>query len=631
MMLSKSEIDKYFDLNESAERALKSAPKVTLARNVEELRDLAVPGDPDEWFEVSYEVGGEEITEAKSCSVKNGIAVNYPDPYMRRRDPKAMLIGDDMPSDKRHYEDEVGEDFQSLREETYDWLSEQELLAFPFMSGHKDCGIPSIAIAPGNAGFFALGLGLLQGVTDIENMNTPVKPKVYINVAPPFRHTHFDGKQRVVHNRSKTQHEIFSYNLYPGPSAKKGVYGALLHFGRMEGWVTTHASTVKTRTPYNMKCVFMHEGASGGGKSEMNENIHQEPDGSIHLGHNIVSGEDKNLVIPRFNKLMPGADDMVLCHKDLQKDNGKLTTQDAETSWFIRVDHIKNYGTDPDIESRSISPEEPLEFFNIHTQPNSTALLWEHVEDEPGVPCPNPRFVLPRNTVPNISNETLDIDVRSFGIRAPPCTREEPNYGILGMFHVLPPALAWLWRLVSPRGYGNPSIVDTEGIQAEGVGSYWPFATGKKVDHANLLLEQFMNTPDVLNVLTPNQHVGAWEVGFMPEWLMREYLPRRGGKLEEEELSPARCDLLGYALDEMIIEGHEISKYMLDVSRQKEVGEEAYDEGAEILTSFFKEEVKKFLTDDLHQTGREIIETFLDDGSVKDFEEIIDSNQIISQ
>jgi hypothetical protein len=47
-------------------------------------------------------------------------------------------------------------------------------------------------------------------------------PKAVIFVAPPFRHTHFKGKQMVVHNRRPGRHELFSYNLYPGPSAKKG-------------------------------------------------------------------------------------------------------------------------------------------------------------------------------------------------------------------------------------------------------------------------------------------------------------------------------------------------------------------------------------------------------------------------
>lgn len=71
------------------------------------------------------------------------------------------------------------------------------------------------------------------------------EPKAVIYVAPPFRHTHFNGKQVVVHNRLNGVHEIFSYNLYPGPSAKKGVYGVLLNIGEMEGWVAAHASTVR--------------------------------------------------------------------------------------------------------------------------------------------------------------------------------------------------------------------------------------------------------------------------------------------------------------------------------------------------------------------------------------------------
>jgi hypothetical protein len=82
---------------------------------------------------------------------------------------------------------------------------------------------------------------------------------------------------------------------------------------------------------------------------------------------------------------------------------------------------------------------------------------------------------------------TVDVMIRNFGIRTPPCTAERPSYGIIGYLHILPPALAWLWRLVSPRGYANPSVTETAGMTSEGVGSYWPFASGRIVDHANLL------------------------------------------------------------------------------------------------------------------------------------------------
>jgi hypothetical protein len=60
-------------------------------------------------------------------------------------------------------------------------------------------------------------------------------------------------------------HELFAYNLYPGPSAKKGVYGILLSIGEEEDWVTLHSSAVRLITPYDNEFVIMHEGASGGG------------------------------------------------------------------------------------------------------------------------------------------------------------------------------------------------------------------------------------------------------------------------------------------------------------------------------------------------------------------------------
>jgi hypothetical protein len=49
---------------------------------------------------------------------------------MRRRDPDCMVIGDDQPTDKPTYHDRFGKDFEELREETLDWLEEQELAVF---------------------------------------------------------------------------------------------------------------------------------------------------------------------------------------------------------------------------------------------------------------------------------------------------------------------------------------------------------------------------------------------------------------------------------------------------------------------------------------------------------------------
>jgi hypothetical protein len=118
----------------------------------------------------------------------------------------------------------------------------------------------------------------------------------------------------VVHNRSDGLHELFSYNLYPGPSAKKGVYGMLLNIGEEERWVTMHCSTVQVITPYENKVVISHEGASGGGKSEMLEHAHRQADGTLLLGRNLVNGEKRSLTLPKGCELRPVTDDMALCH-----------------------------------------------------------------------------------------------------------------------------------------------------------------------------------------------------------------------------------------------------------------------------------------------------------------------------
>lgn len=593
--------------------------------SVEQLAVAAVGGENSNNFEVQYELpNGDIVTEATIQRVKNGITANYTEAYMRRRDPDTMLIGDNLPTDKERFSDKMGYDFEALRKETISWLQSQDLALIFYFAGGDHIGTGGVAIVPTNAGFFAMGLAMLQHIIPLEELPEEFAVESAIYVAPTFRHTHFNGKQIVVHKRSEELHEIFSYNLYPGPSAKKGLYGALLTKGEKEGWITAHCSTVQAVSPYDNITTFMHEGASGGGKSEMLQNILREENGQVLIGTNIINEERRLINFPLFCSFNPVTDDMALCHPSLQKNNGKLTVLDAENAWFIRVDGITNYGDEPLLEKLTIKSKEPLLFLNIEANPDSTALIWDHIEDSPGKRCPNPRVIVPRHIMPNIVNNPVTVDVRSFGVRTPPCSKENPSYGILGLFHILPPALAWLWRLVSPRGHANPSIVDGGGMGSEGVGSYWPFATGKMIHHANLLLDQIINTPRIRYTLVPNQYIGVWKVGFKPQLLMREYLTRRGNaKLRNDQFQNARCPLLGYELNYLTIEGAKIPSRFLQVHKQPLVEESGYDAGAAILYDFFRAELPKYLTPDLHPTGRRIIETCLNDGSVEDYLEII--------
>ena len=620
--------DSYFDrfiLPEDLKAALLKSRCLCYPETKEQLEEMCYGPTHSSRYDVSYPIEGKGIVkEAEVVRCKNGPVVNFMEDYMRRREPDCMRIGDELPTDKPRFADVFGYEFAPLREETMKWLAGQQLIVLPFRAGGKYYGYDSLMICPMNAAFFALSLANMQGFVSIFDVQKNYEPRAIIYVAPPFRHTHFNGKQVVVHSRSEKLHEVFSYNLYPGPSAKKGVFSMLLDIGENEGWVTNHASAALLESPYENEVVFMHEGASGGGKSEMLEEPHREEDGRLLLGTHTISGEKYYINLGETCKIHPIADDMVLSHKDMQNDSGFMVIADAESGWFLRMDGDNYYGNSPMYERISIHPSENLEFFNMDGVPGATCLIWEHVIESTGKPCTNPRVIIPRDMIENIvpGNEPQEVNVRSFGVRMPPSTILAPNYGVMGMVQFVPASLAWLWRLVSPRGFKNPSIADVNagsGLKSEGVGSYWPFATGRKVTQANLLLEQFKQSPNTLNILIPNQHIGAYHVGFMGEWLTREYLARRSGTVRMKHLVPARCPLFGYSLDEMKIDGQYVRQTFLRPELQSKLGFDGYDAGAKILTDFMKEQVKEFLTDELDPMGRQIIEICLNDGTLEDY------------
>ncbi len=628
------------DLPAHVHEVLSAAPLVQTPENRQQLLDWALGratgatdwrhGNRDDHgvYEATFQAQGVgRIVEAIVTKARNGLAINFPDPAMRRRDPDAMVIGDNLPTDKPRYQDRFGHPFDKTRQQTLDWLKTQELVAMPFYAGADALRYGALLIVPRQAAFFAATLADLQGM--IPRSRLPADFKItggVLFVAPPFRHTHFDGRQVVVHDRTATHQEIFAYNLYPGPSAKKGVYSMLLDRGEREGWTTNHCAAVAVVTPYENQLVLMHEGASGGGKSEMTEHIHRMEDGRLLIGRNVITQEERTLNLPEACHLRPIADDMACAHPSYQGASGRLTIADAENAWFVRVDHIRRYGTAPNLERLCIDPPEPLIFLNHYIVPGGNCLTWEHVEDAPGKLCPNPRVILPRRMIEDVLSGPRAVDVRSFGVRCPPTHRDSPLYGILGMLHVLSPALAWLWRLVAPRGHANPSIQTQKSreMQSEGVGSYWAFATGRRVDQANLLLRQIVATPETRYVLIPNQYIGAWKVGFMAEWIAREYLARRGSaRFGREQVDEALCPLLGYIPRQLRIEGSMIARVFLRVDEQLQGGMDVYEEGARQWRDFFGRELRQFLVPDLDPLGRRIIEACLDGAHQEDYRPLI--------
>ena len=113
-------------------------------------------------------------------------------------------------------------------------------------------------------------------------------------------------------------------------------------------------------------------------------------------------------------------------------------------------------------------------------------------------------------------------------------------------------------------------------------------------------------------------------MGFMPQWIAREYLARRGSaRFRPEQIVPARCPLLGYAMHSMQIEGTLIPQWLLEVNTQPEVGDDGYDAGVKILYDFFRRELPKFMEPDLDPLGKQIITCCMDGGTVEDYERLI--------
>ena len=613
-----------FRFTPDMERILSNSPSVIVPESKETLYELIFGNEYTDTIEVNFDVKGKLVKEATVVRCRNGASVNFVEDYMRRRDPDCMRIADDLPTDKPRFEEVYGYPFSDLREETYQWLSRQELILVPFKAGGYQFGYDSILVCPRNTAFFAFALAQLQAFVNAREIDS-FTPRSVVYVAPPFRHTHFGGKQVVVHSRHEDLHEVFAYNLYPGPSAKKGIYSILLDIGEQEGWVTAHASAARIITPYENEIVMMHEGASGGGKSELLQDVPRVADGRVLLGVHTQTGEKTYISMSDTCTIEPVTDDMALCQPGYQPKNGKLAVTDGEDGWFIRVDGITEYGRDPLYEKIAIHSKENLMFFNLDGIPRATCLPWEHSLDSDGKPCPNPRVIIPRRMIDRIVDQPVEVDIRSFGVRMPPSTAENPSYGILGIMGIIPPALAWLWRLIAPRGYKNPSIADDGGpsgpsLASEGVGSYWPFATGQRVKQANLLLEQILACPNTRYVLIPNQHIGVYKTGFAPEQISREYLARRGGvNMKMDRLVPARCPLFGYALKEMKVDGQHISSRFLRPEKQATLGEAGYDKGAEILYDFFAKELEVYNTEDLHPVGKQILECFFNRGTIEDY------------
>ena len=106
---------------------LDASPEVLVPCSRNQLIKLSLGENGDSQFEVAYDVPGRgRVVEATVTRCRNGVAVNYTEPYMRRRDPDCMVVADDGPSEKPRFVDRFATPFAPVRRDILAWLGEQE-------------------------------------------------------------------------------------------------------------------------------------------------------------------------------------------------------------------------------------------------------------------------------------------------------------------------------------------------------------------------------------------------------------------------------------------------------------------------------------------------------------------------
>lgn len=115
---------------------LQKAKDIVIPKSREHLIDLTFENAVNGRVEVAYDSGEKcRVVEATIIKAKNGAVVNYPEAYMRRREPHCMVIADDRPTDKPRFIEKYGYPFEDLRQDTLNWLSQRELIVMPFTAG----------------------------------------------------------------------------------------------------------------------------------------------------------------------------------------------------------------------------------------------------------------------------------------------------------------------------------------------------------------------------------------------------------------------------------------------------------------------------------------------------------------
>lgn len=551
-----------------------------------------------------YEIDEDNETEITFDLVSNGLAFHYPSEVLRQRcshrvlKKEELFNGDDLMASfvQNRINDELVGAYVRLGQMAAPYFA---LVLLPKKYRPLLYVIQSI------------GLGLVS-----EKELDELQPTRFVGVSligPDARNLLFDGVPSIIESSIGASKIQYIASSYVG-SIKKALHSLLIRSVVAHGGFASQASVVSVKNPYDSKMVFMFEGPSGSGKSEMYRQMKRSEDGTISIGFNRVTRDKLSIPMTLMSKIRPIADDLIIQNTESSKK--RLKVKDAEGGWYISVKDIQKYGDNPPMESISFNPSNSLIYGNITSYPQADVLIWNHQKSSKY--SANPRVVVPKGIIAKSLNKEVSVDVRLLGVPTTTCNDNYKGSGVLGFAHLLPPALAWLWRLVCPMSCANGKLV------SGGLLGMTNFVTDNHFTIANRLLKEIKKRDKISYLLTPSGYIGAWNIGYMPQLLMREYISRRGNcNFSEDQFQPAMNSLFGFEMYQMTLEGIRIPSKLLLPYKQDNMSIETYEDGINDYYIIFKEILSSYLSDALDPLGIKIIETFLSEGTIEDFIDLI--------
>lgn len=546
-----------------------------------------------------------QFNEGEIIRVKEGFVINLADKHMRVRDSKALVVADSGATTHDRFTSRFQRDFSEDRSKHFSYLQIQDLVVTGFTIPQTKELV--VVVAPKKYQIFNYTQSEIMGFKQIsmaELENGKIASVIYLN--PESRHTLYEGKQVVTHDRSRGLHEIFANGLYPGPSCKKGIYGVLLERAEQaiknfnkKIWTIPHAACAAVKGHSNKLYFFAHMGPSGAGKTEITEPLTK---GEYCIA-NHPDGSQLKIDVKKAATVSLQQDDFGYGQVGKIKGFLRFIMINLEKAFFIRTDSVlsKHDNTElQEIVRTAPKKGKRLVFLSYDVQPNQSVCLFKPLEN-----CKNPRVVVPSSLFPEFHDNPAAVDFCSFGIRAPKSTKENPDYGVIGMGQILSAKQFLAWSLCCPLGEKNPSIASsTSGLVSEGVGAFQAFLVGDRIAHANALWEIF-NQVEKKTVfgLFPNQNIGAYQVNW-PQRIIRDGLVSANfSQLNADNLDESGSPILGKVFSSFDFQDQQLPAQLLNPKLQPELGEEAYSQGCAKLEKFFWETLGGYLKPNLEKEG----------------------------